>query len=133
MNTAFCSGVNRILMLFIILGLLFITLVNKTENIKESKAIDFITPELKAICAAESTGDWNAEPQQYEKSGKVLKGKFNPHDIGQCQINELLWGEKALLLGYNIYTSKGNIAMANWIYTRYSNNPWYLSRALWDK
>jgi len=102
-------------------------------NVERSLIIDFIAPELKAICAAESTGDWNAEPKQFNDDGSVLRGIVNPSDIGQCQINEPTWGKEAKRLGFDIYQSNGNRQMANYIYETRGNQDWKYSRAGWDK
>lgn len=103
-----------------------------TKNPVEAK-LGFITPELKAICAAESTGDWTETPKHWNKDGTVLTGIINNNDIGQCQINKIIWGEKSKELGYDIYSFNGNIQMANWIYEKYGNKPWFWSKKLWDK
>lgn len=102
-------------------------------NVERSLIIDFIAPELKAICAAESVGDWNAEPIQFNPDGTVLRGRINPNDIGQCQINEPTWGKTAKELGFDIYTSNGNRQIANYIYETRGNQDWKYSKAGWDK
>lgn len=99
----------------------------------EDFRVEFVMPELKAICASESTGNWTNEPRHWDSNGKVLRGIVNPHDIGQCQINEDVWGEKARAMGLDIYSFNGNRKMANWIYESYGNSPWYLSKAMWNK
>lgn len=106
-----------------------------TINVAEAEEykVEFIMPELKVICAAESTGNWLAEPRHWDSNGSVLRGRVVPDDIGQCQINERIWGKKAKELGFNLYSFNGNRQMANWIYTKYGSKPWYLSRSMWDK
>ncbi len=95
--------------------------------------VEFIAPELKAICAAESTGNWKLEPRHWDSQGNVLRGRVNNQDIGQCQINLSVWGEQATELGLDIYSFNGNRRMANWIYEHNGNKPWYLSQSMWDK
>ena len=96
-------------------------------------SVDFIAPELKAICASEPTGDWTAEPRQFNDKGEVLKGRVNPADVGACQINEKIWGRTAELLGDDLYTYEGNIKFANWLYTKQSNKPWIWSKPMWNR
>jgi len=69
----------------------------------------------------------------YDDNGKVKRGKINPHDIGKYQINEIVWGEKAKELGYDIYDEKGNELMAIWIYENYGTYPWRASGWCWKK
>lgn len=106
-----------------------VSVVHATGDYK----VNFLFPELKTICAAESTGDWTAEPRHWDSNGDVLRGRVNSKDIGQCQINEPVWGDKAKELGLDIYSFNGNRRMANWIYERYGNQPWYLSEFMWNK
>lgn len=85
-----------------------------------------LNAELQAISRCESGG------KQFKPDGTVLRGRINPQDIGMFQINEKYWLAKSLALGYNIYTEKGNIEMAKWIYERYGNAPWVWSKKCWS-
>jgi hypothetical protein len=84
-------------------------------------------PMLVKICKAESGN------RQLNTSGRVLRGKVEPSDIGYCQINETIWNDKARELGYDIFTEKGNKDMAVWIYLNYGSQPWNASKAIWNK
>lgn len=108
-----------------------IRLVHAEENKKENK-VDFVTPELKAICACESVGDWSAEPIHI-KNGKVLRGKVTPEDVGVCQINETYHLAASKRMGLNIYSWAGNVAYANYLYVTQGTKPWAASRKCWDK
>lgn len=91
-----------------------------------------LLPALKRICACESVGDPNAEPQHFESDGvTVLTGRLNNNDIGLCQISTTYWLDVAKELGYDIYTEQGNIAMANYIYEYNGSQPWFWSQHCW--
>ena len=79
-------------------------------------------PLLVKICKAESGN------RQFEKSGRVLRGRVNPSDIGFCQIHEPIWNDKARELGYDIYTEQGNKDMAIYIFLTEGESPWNSSR-----
>ncbi len=84
-------------------------------------------PMLAKICKAESGN------RQFNSKGTVLRGAVNPSDIGFCQINEPTWNDKAMELGYNIYTEKGNKDMALYIFNHQGTDPWNSSKANWSK
>lgn len=71
--------------------------------------------------------------RQYKSDGSVLTGVVNPHDIGLWQINTDAWSGKAKSLGYDVYTTMGNLAMARYIYRVQGTAPWIFSRDCWDK
>lgn len=118
---------------FLLLTKIAVAPINISQAATNEHEVDFIMPELKSICASESTGNWKNEPRQWDNQGNVLRGRVNKSDIGQCQINLAVWGEKATELGLDIFSFNGNRMMANWIYERYGNQPWYLSKPMWNK
>lgn len=61
----------------------------------------------------------------------VLRGDINQHDVGLFQINEHYWQSIAHQLGYDIYTSRGNIQMALWIYKERGTKDWNASKKCW--
>lgn len=71
--------------------------------------------------------------RQFIENGTILRGAFNPYDIGRYQINALHWEEEAEKLGIDIYTEEGNEAMALYIYKRFGTKPWRSSQKCWDK
>jgi hypothetical protein len=71
--------------------------------------------------------------RQFNADGSLHRGDINPSDIGYFQVNEVYWAKKAKSLGFDIYTLKGNTAMALWIYTNYGTTPWNWSKACWNK
>jgi hypothetical protein len=124
------------ILLLILALILFVTptIVYSESQIKQivvtstEPILEVLRPQLVPICACESVGNPNAIPQQFNKDGSVIKGKINPSDIGMCQINLRYWGQKAIDLGFDIYTEQGNIKMANWIYDHQGTSPWIWSR-----
>jgi len=85
--------------------------------------------ELESICACESSYPGGKEtPRHYEKDKTTVRyGRVTPSDVGMCQINERINGWKADQLGYDIETPYGNIKMANYLYEKYGEMPWYAS------
>ena len=53
---------------------------------------------------------------QFTKSGKVLRGKAVPADVGVMQINETYHLDRASKLGYDIHTLDGNLDYARHLY-----------------
>lgn len=49
------------------------------------------------------------------------------------QINEYYHKDTAKRLGYNIYSLKGNMAYAKWLYKREGTAPWASSSKCWGK
>lgn len=82
---------------------------------------------LRRIAQCESNN------RQFNNDGSVLRGFVNPKDVGLFQINEDAWGDKALELGFDIYTTSGNMKMARWIYDNYGESPWIYSKKCWSK
>lgn len=69
--------------------------------------------------------------QQYDTDGSVLAGRVHPPDKGIFQINESVWGERIVEVGYDIESSEGNIDFAIWLYKQYGSKPWYPSKSCW--
>jgi hypothetical protein len=63
----------------------------------------------------------------------VVRGKWNPHDMGLFQINTVVWGKKAEELGYDIRTQEGNEQMARYIFENYGSVPWQASVKCWSR
>ena len=82
---------------------------------------------LQRIAFCESGG------KHFDDNGQVIKGKFNPADIGKYQINLYYWSDEARRLGYNLYSEEGNELMALWIYEHYGTKPWSWSKKCWNK
>ncbi len=71
--------------------------------------------------------------RQFNPDGTVLRGKVNKKDIGYFQINEYWNGAQAKKLGFDIYTERGNIGMALYLYHTQGTKPWNASKKCWYK
>lgn len=60
--------------------------------------------------------------QEWDSNGHILTSKTN--DVGIAQINVPTWGTKALELGYDLYTTEGNLRMARYIYDNAGIKSW---------
>jgi hypothetical protein len=94
------------------------------DTVNPKPAVPQILQEI-AIC--ESGG------RHFDTSGKVIRGKVNPNDIGKYQINQIVWGAEAERLGHDIFSEEGNEAMALEIYSREQSKPWSASKHCWGK
>lgn len=70
--------------------------------------------------------------RQFDKSGQVLRGNKNPLDVGVMQINEKYHAAKAVELGYNLYSTEGNMAYARYLYDTQGTRPWVHSKPCWN-
>ncbi len=85
------------------------------------------TPILAEVARCES------QFRQTDKSGRVIRGKANRYDVGVMQINELYHLDKSKNLGYDIYTTEGNLAYARYLYEKEGARPWMASSGCWAK
>jgi hypothetical protein len=85
------------------------------------------TPILVDIAQCESTF------AQFDKNGKVVRGKANPQDVGVMQINEKYHADAAEALGYDLHTIEGNVAYAKHLYREEGAAPWKASSKCWSK
>ena len=69
--------------------------------------------------------------RQFNSQGQVLRGENNPNDVGVFQINEKFHQEKSAALGFNIYTTEGNIDYALWLIKNEGSRHWKWSRRCW--
>lgn len=97
------------------------------EAIATQAKAEGVNPTLaQDIAFCESTN------RQYAAGGQVLRGKKNPADVGLFQINEKYHLEKSRELGYDIYSSEGNIGYAMWLLKNEGNRHWNSSRRCWQ-
>jgi hypothetical protein len=71
--------------------------------------------------------------RQFNDSGKPLQGERNPKDIGLFQINEKYHLKTSQDLGYDIYTTEGNIGYAMWLLKNEGSQHWDSSKPCWGK
>lgn len=69
--------------------------------------------------------------RQFNDAGGVLRGGYNPKDVGYFQINEYWNGAEAKRLGYDLHTEEGNIGMALHMYKTQGTKPWNASKKCW--
>lgn len=68
---------------------------------------------------------------QFNPDGSVFRGKVNHKDVGYFQINERWNGADAKARGFDIYTEKGNVAYALYLYHSRGTQPWLASKDCW--
>ena len=89
-------------------------------------------PQLIKICACESSYNgksWDV-PRQYE-NGKVIENYMGSDDVGMCQINVTAHGAMSTEMGYDLYTTDGNINFSNWLFEQEGSAPWFKSEKCW--
>ena len=69
--------------------------------------------------------------RQFDVNGDIIRGKVNAKDVGVMQINERYHAEDSVKLGFNIYTTEGNVAFAKNLYKKYGSQPWSSSEKCW--
>jgi len=84
------------------------------------------TPILARIAYCES------KFKQFDNQGNTLRGEVTPKDLGVMQINEYFHGDTANTLGIDLYTLKGNLEYAMWLYEKEGTQPWISSQKCWD-
>lgn len=71
--------------------------------------------------------------RQFTPTGDIVRGRANRLDLGRFQINEYWNGAEAKRLGYDLYTLKGNTAMALHLYKLHGTRDWNWSKFCWDR
>jgi hypothetical protein len=104
-----------------------------TSSFTDSKTIESYvrkefkdTPILVEVARCESTF------RQYDTQGNIIRGRVNSADVGVMQINEKYHADEAVKLGYDIYTTQGNVAFAKYLYGKYGVQPWSSSSPCWS-
>jgi hypothetical protein len=98
------------------------------ETIRAKAVTEGINPELaRKIAFCEST------TRQFTKDGQVLRGLHNSDDVGVFQINEAYHLKKSQELGFDIYSTEGNIGYAMWLLKNEGERHWKWSQPCWDK
>ncbi len=74
-----------------------------------------------------------SEIRQFNNDGSLLRGRTTPRDVGIFQINEGYHLEKSRQLGFDIYTTEGNIAYAMWLMKEEGTKHWNWSKNCWGQ
>ena len=69
--------------------------------------------------------------RQFNDDGSVLRGGYNPQDVGIFQINEHYHLQRSKDLGLDIYTLEGNIGYALLLYQENGTRDWNWSKSCW--
>lgn len=83
-------------------------------------------PELVEVARCESRF------RHTDKEGNIFRGIVNNMDVGIMQINEHYHLEDSKELGFDIYTLRGNMAYARYLYEREGITPWSSSHPCWQ-
>lgn len=87
------------------------------------------TPILISVAKCEST----YRQFKNDNADQVLRGTIDKQDVGVMQINEHYQLASAQSLGYDIYTTEGNIAYSLYLYGKEGTAPWSASKFCWSK
>lgn len=68
-----------------------------------------------------------------EETGEPLRGVHNPQDVGLFQINEQYHLAKSQALGYDIYTTDGNLDYALYLLKEDGPKHWHWSKGCWNQ
>ncbi len=68
---------------------------------------------------------------QFSSNGNVYRGSINTRDVGVMQINEKYHLRTSKKMGLDIYTLKGNMAYARYLYNSQGSDPWISSSPCW--
>lgn len=69
--------------------------------------------------------------RQFNPDGSVHRGEINPKDTGVFMINERFHLAEAQRLGFDIYSTAGNISYARYLYNLQGTKPWDWSKHCW--
>jgi len=86
----------------------------------------------QAIAFCESTTrQYDEKNLAADGTPKVLRGIENSYDVGIFQVNEKYHLKRSQELGYDIYTSEGNIDYAMWLLKSEGSRHWKASKPCW--
>ncbi len=97
-------------------------------EVKVEVPVEVNAPIMDKIMSCESGG------KHYAKNGQVVfKANTNGTvDIGIMQINSV-WSVTATKMGYDLTKESDNKAFGMWLYKNKGTEPWYSSKACWNK
>lgn len=125
--------VKALILLLAVSFLIFLFIPNtaaKTETPLKIVTKEIPKPELPQVLKDIS---WcESRDRQFNPDGSVYRGKINPKDVGQWQINEYWHLASSIKLGIDIYTQAGNEAYALVLYNKNGTRDWNASRTCWE-
>jgi hypothetical protein len=68
-----------------------------------------------------------------DEDGSIHRGEINNKDVGVMQINEYYHLDTAKKLGFDVYSLKGNMEYARYLYDHEGLQPWVSSGKCWSK
>jgi hypothetical protein len=102
------------------------------ECLTESCILDLVKKEFQDIPILIKIAKCESQNRQFDKNGEVLRGVQNPLDRGLFQINEYYHLEASKRLGMDIYTLKGNMDYARYLYEQSGTSSWEASEYCWN-
>jgi hypothetical protein len=118
------------------------TEISEKENIKENSQLNLETKKTTKEHVEEYFSDMpilvdiascESNFRQFGNDGQVLRGNYNPQDVGVMQINERFHKGKSVELGLDLHTLEGNMAYARYLYETQGTKPWEYSSKCWSK
>lgn len=104
----------------------------KTLYVSPKKVEAAVKAYFKDIPLMADIAQCESHYHQYASNGNIYRGSINTSDVGVMQINEKYHLQTSKKMGLDIYTLKGNMAYARYLYTSQGSEPWISSSACWD-
>jgi len=108
-----------------------IEIVEEVEVIEVKTTEQIIREEFADVPILIDIARCESRFRQFE-NGKVLTGVVDPRDTGVFQVNTYYHLATANKLGYDIFTLKGNMEYARWLYNKEGSRPWNASKGCWN-
>lgn len=90
-------------------------------------------PVLNNIITCESGGKQFGKDGQLNVNINVQADGTKSIDVGIGQINTKVWGSTATKMGYDLAKEVDNKAFTKWLFLTHGSEPWYSSKACWNK
>jgi hypothetical protein len=109
-----------------------IEIVEEVEVIEVKTTEQIIREEFADVPILIDIARCESRFRQFE-NGKVLTGVVDPRDTGVFQVNTYYHLATANKLGYDIFSLKGNMEYARWLYNKEGSRPWNASKGCWGQ
>ena len=110
--------------------------VSLTASSTQEAIVEYIDEKAKELevdaLVARKIAFCESTMRQFDKDGQVVRGIHNPSDIGLFQINEKYHLTRSKGLGYDIYTTEGNVDYALYLLRKEGTRHWYWSKPCWS-